>query len=203
MEKSPLSTLVLLIVVGLHALVIFTVTFTATTKEQREDPSIFKMVDVKEYVPPRVTPPEQSRQAAPKPDALELPRQENVAETVIETKKEVVEKDLPPAASIQSEPEYMPQHKISDPPGIPVDLIRSRIVYPPLANKQRIEGVAILELFIDKEGTIRKIDILRDPGFGLAPAAVSAFVGIRCTPAKANGSPVAVRFRYPIRFTLR
>jgi len=202
--RSPLSSAILLGVIALHAVVIFTVTFTQAAKEEREDPSIFKMVDVKEYVPVRPVPPEPPKREIPKEDKVEVLPQEKVADRVVETEKKVVETDsAPQGLPVAQEPDYLPQHKISDPPGIPADLVRSKIVYPPLANKQRIQGVVYLELFIDKEGTIRKIDVLKDPGYGLAAAAIAAFEGIRCTPAKANGTPVAVRFRYPIRFTLR
>jgi protein TonB len=40
-----------------------------------------------------------------------------------------------------------------------------------------------------------------DKGFGAA--AVAAFKGIKGAPAEANGKPVAVRYRYPVRFELK
>jgi protein TonB len=33
--------------------------------------------------------------------------------------------------------------------------------------------------------------------------AVNAFKGIQAIPAEANGTQVGVRYRYPIRFTIR
>ena len=99
--------------------------------------------------------------------------------------------------------DYLPQHKISAVPVLPVQQIRSKVVYPPLANKQGIEGIVYLELFIDQNGIIRKVTILKDPGYGFAQAAVRALMGMKCKPAEANGIPAAVRFRYPIRFTLK
>ncbi|GAB4225110.1 MAG: hypothetical protein Kow009_16530 [Spirochaetales bacterium] len=112
----------------------------------------------------------------------------------------------PAAAPSPSEPEgieYLSAHEISVPPGIPVKRVLQNLVYPPQANRQRIEGVVYLELYIDRRGMIRKIEVLKDPGYGFAEAAVRAFEGIRCRPAEANGVPVAVRYRYPIRFKLR
>ncbi len=88
-------------------------------------------------------------------------------------------------------------------PEIPSREILSRIRYPALALRQEIEGVVYLELFIDGGGTIRMIRVLKDPGYGFAEAAVEALTGMRCKPALANGKPVAVRFRYPVRFTLQ
>ncbi|MDR0710707.1 MAG: energy transducer TonB, partial [Spirochaetaceae bacterium] len=69
-----------------------------------------------------------------------------------------------------------------------------------------IEGVVYLELFVDAQGEIRQISILRETpeGRGFGQAAVNAFRGIRADkPAKSNGQEVAVRFRYPVRFTIR
>jgi protein TonB len=189
----------------MHIAALLYITVTTGTRELRDEADVFKLVDVREYVPP--PPPPSPPKPKPKEEVVETPPQETIAETVIETEKIVVETPAveppSPPPPVSRDPEYLPQHKISKPPGIPQDRIRANIVYPPLANRQRIEGVVYLELFIDREGVIRKIDVLRDPGYGLAEAAVAAFRGITCTPAEANGEPVAVRFRYPIRFQLR
>ena len=71
------------------------------------------------------------------------------------------------------------------------------------AYKNSIEGVVYLELFIDAKGIIKKIKVLKDPGHGFAEAALKAFDGIVCQPALVNGEAVPVRFRYPVRFSLR
>ncbi len=186
----------------LHLVLLFYLSFAVSEKESREVPGIFKMVDISEYIEEN---PEDTKKDPPKPvekpkeDLLQVNVQDAVSEDVIVTDKEVVET----SAALEPLIEYMPQHKISEPPGIPVEEIRGRIQYPPLANKQKIEGVVYLELFIDSSGVIRRIDILKDPGYGLAEAAIKALDGISCTPAMANGIPVAVRFRYPIRFQLK
>jgi len=98
--------------------------------------------------------------------------------------------------------EYLPQHLVSTVPVIPTEELLARISYPPRALRQGIEGVVILELFIDKSGAIRKVGVIKDPGYGFADAAVAAIRGLSCEPARANGLPVAVRFRYPVRFTV-
>jgi len=102
-----------------------------------------------------------------------------------------------------AEPDYLPQFKITDLPVLPVKELLARIPYPPLAAKQGIEATVYLELFVDENGKIRKITVLKDPGYGFAEAAVNALSGITCVPAKDQGRAVAVRFRYPVRFTLK
>jgi protein TonB len=101
------------------------------------------------------------------------------------------------------EPDYLPQFRITDVPIVPAKAVLARIEYPPLAAKQGIEANVFLELFIDDTGKIRKITVLKDPGYGFAQAAIAALSGIACTPAMVDGQPVAVRFRYPVRFTLK
>lgn len=186
---------VLIGVLAVHVIVIFTVSITTRAQQEREDVSVFKMVDVEEFEPP---PQPEEPEREPPPDTAP-PMTEGPAEIVLEMEDEVI--PSPPA--VQPEREYVPQHRISKPPEIPTETIRDRVDYPVLANRQGIEGVVYLELFIDETGVIRRIEILKEPGFGLGEAAAAAFDGVRVEPAEANGVPTAVRFRYPVRFQLR
>jgi protein TonB len=86
---------------------------------------------------------------------------------------------------------------------LPVQAILDQIIYPPLAAKQGLEATVILDLYIDQTGKIRKITVLKDPGYGFAEAAVAALQGRTVVPARSQGQPCAVRFRYPVRFTLK
>lgn len=209
--------IILAVTVVIHVVVILTITVQTGEKKEREDTTIFKVVDLKEYVPP----PEPEEKEKPRrkeiepEEQVEIPRQESIAEEIIEEEKEVIveESDAAPGEGTPEpiplpEPEektieYLPQHKISVPPRLDVETIRNRITYPPLANRQKIEGVVFLELYIDKEGLIRKINVLKDPGYGFAEAAIEALKGMTVEPARANGTAVAVRFRYPIRFKIK
>lgn len=144
---------------------------------------VFKLVDVQEYVKPPVE--EKTTVVTNQPKASE-----RVKETQNKVREEFNESD------------FLPQHKISTVPVIPIREVLSRIEYPPMALRQGIEAVVYLELFIDKNGAIKNIKVLKDPGHGFAQAAVAALTGIICIPANANGKNCAVRYRYPIKFTL-
>jgi protein TonB len=102
-----------------------------------------------------------------------------------------------------AEPDYLPQFRITKVPIIPVKELLAKIEYPPLAAAQGIEATVILELLIDESGRIRKVSVLKDPGFGFAEAAIKALSGLVCEPAQVEGRPVAVRYRYPVRFALK
>ena len=144
---------------------------------------VFKLVDVQEYVKPPV-----------EEKVVTVSNQPKASERITETERAVREEF--------NESDFLPQHKISSVPVIPIREVLSRIEYPPMALRQGIEAVVYLELFIDKNGAIKNIKVLKDPGHGFAEAAVAALNGIVCIPANANGKNCAVRYRYPIKFTL-
>ena len=193
------KTAVPLIVVIIYLVLFFTIRINLREKQMAETPEIFIMVDVEEFA--AVETEQEEKQKKPEEDVAEIPPQDSVSEDVIETDREVVE--VEGASEYVEEIEYLPQHKISVAPVFPAEQIRENIQYPILANKQKIEGVVVLELYIDKTGKIRDMKVLKEPGYGLGDAAMKALEGIHCEPARANGQAVAVRFRYPIRFTLK
>ena len=173
-------------VLALHIILIFAFSLGGSEEALEtvdfRDADVFKLVDISEY-----------REMPKVEEKIQVVNQEKISEKINETEKEVVK---------QEETVYLPQHKISAEPVIPQNQILSRIVYPPMALKQGIEAVVYLELFIDSSGAVKKIKVLKDPGHGFAEAAVKAIEGIKCIPATANGKNVAVRYRYPVRFTL-
>ncbi len=181
------------LVIAIHIIVLVCVRFSVkeAALEEEIDAEIFKLVDVEEFVPPPPPPPVIEKKEV-------VVNSVKASETIQETEKEVVEVE----EEVPVEIEYVPQHKISVVPEIPTKAILSKIEYPKMAMKQGIEGVVYLELFIDEAGNIRKVNVLKDPGYGFADAAIAALEGITCKPALMNEKPVAVRFRYPIRFVL-
>jgi len=102
--------------------------------------------------------------------------------------------------------EYFRLHEISTPPLLPVNQITRNVVYPPVARQMNIEGIARLELFINRQGNITAVRVLSEtpPNRGFGAAAADAFRGVRALrPAELNGVPVAVRFQYNLTFALR
>ena len=180
------------LVIAVHIIVLICVKFSISNAapEEEKTAEIFKLVDVEEFVPPPPPPPVIQKREV-------VVNSVKASENIQETEKEVVEVEEAP-----EEIDYIPQHKISVVPEIPTKQILSKIEYPNMAMKQGIEGVVYLELFIDEAGNIRHINVLKDPGYGFAEAAISALDSVTCKPALMNDKPVAVRFRYPVRFVL-
>jgi protein TonB len=187
----------------LHALLLVLVVFHMETAEKEEEVSarVMKLVDVREETPPPPPPPRE------KPPEVFQNTVEAVAETMVETDEvpdEIISEPLPYVEEEQIE--FLPMHKVSKLPEFPEDRIRNATVYPPIALRSGIEGIVYLELFVDRQGEIRQISILRETpeGRGFGEAALNAFRGIQADkPAESNGQEVAVRFRYPMRFRLK
>ncbi|NCC65726.1 MAG: energy transducer TonB [Spirochaetia bacterium] len=98
---------------------------------------------------------------------------------------------------------YYELSSVTEGPSFDRDLLTSRLHYPPLAKRQNKEGLVLLRLFISESGTIERILVEEDPGYGLSEAAIAAFTGLIATPATLAGKAVPVTLRYPIRFTLK
>ncbi len=98
---------------------------------------------------------------------------------------------------------YYPVESVTIAPIFDRALLASRIVYPPLAKRQKKEGLVILRLFIAPSGLVERVVVEEDPGYGLSESAVAAFTSFKVSPALHNNEPVAVTLRYPVRFTLQ
>jgi protein TonB len=203
--------------------------FQGEPRRQRESEKTIDIVSVEEFLPPPLAAaaparPESPVVPQPRPQPAEAlpPRPQSDIPFVAEESEAPVSASAmvvpvspaPPPAPVSvaagasgsgsgDEAEFLPQFKVTEVPVIPAREVLSRIQYPPLAARQGIEASVYLELLIDSGGRIQKIRVLKDPGFGFAEAAVSALAGLVCSPAKAGGQAVAVRFRYPVRFSLK
>jgi len=195
MKYNNLLRLLLFVSVAvLHILfILFFVIYTKASSEQElgERASVMKLVDVNELTPP---------------EPEELPMVEAIAEMMIET-------DIAPLQTVVAagtlnityDEDYLPQFKVSVPPKFDEREIAAALVYPPIAQRSGLEGRVILELFVDRTGTVRQVVVLQenpaDRGFG--EAASKAFLGLKGVPAQANDEPVSCRYRYPVRFVLK
>jgi protein TonB len=77
------------------------------------------------------------------------------------------------------------------------------IEYPTEAREDGVEGVVVLSVVLDADGTSRSIELLSDPGSGLGDAAREALLRARFAPAVQDGRAVESRFEYRYRFELK
>ncbi|MCC6411020.1 MAG: energy transducer TonB [Saprospiraceae bacterium] len=82
--------------------------------------------------------------------------------------------------------------------------LAKNIKYPALANENRIQGAVHLSFVVNKDGTVSDVTIVRDIGGGCGKEAVRVVSNMpKWSPGEANGHPVKVRYRLPVRFKLQ
>jgi len=97
-----------------------------------------------------------------------------------------IESDAPP-------PDFVPFEKE------PAVVRRVEPVYPEAAKTSGIEGAVFAKLWIDKEGKVKDVQILKSPSEIFNQAVIDAAKQWVFTPAVMNSGPVAVWF--PVKFT--
>ena len=86
----------------------------------------------------------------------------------------------------------------------PVALSPIRPTYPEIAQEAGIEGIVIVQAFIDKKGRVKDTLILKGvPNTGLDEAAMEAIRKTRFRPAKQRERAVGVWISIPVNFKLK
>ncbi|MDJ0765857.1 MAG: TonB family protein [Myxococcota bacterium] len=85
-----------------------------------------------------------------------------------------------------------------------VPTFKSRVEpqYPDQARRDGIEGTVQLEILIDENGRVRKVKVIKTPGYGLEKAAIVAVSKSRFNPGVINGKAVPVKIKIPYKFML-
>ena len=87
-------------------------------------------------------------------------------------------------------------------PPKPISPIRP--IYPEIAQEAGIEGVVVVQAFIDKKGRVKETIILKGiPNTGLDEAAMEAIRKTRFRPAKQRERAVGVWISIPVKFKLK
>ena len=89
-----------------------------------------------------------------------------------------------------------------DDPPKPITSIRP--IYPEIAQEAGIEGVVVVQAFIDQKGRVKETIILKGiPNTGLDEAAMEAIRKTRFRPAKQRERSVGVWISIPVNFKLK
>lgn len=84
----------------------------------------------------------------------------------------------------------------------PVVVKRVEPMYPEEARKDRISGIVIIEVLVDKTGNVKDAVVLKDLPEGLSEAALTAVKQWQFQPATLNGEPVEALFNLTINFKI-
>lgn len=142
------------------------------------------------------------------PVPIEVPNDEVLDEEVLALDAEIdfdEPLDLPPpppAADTDDEPEiFVVVEQMPELIG-GVRSIQEAVRYPEVARLAGLEGVVVVQLVINEDGTPSDPKILRSAGEILNDAAEEALLKQRFTPGKQRGKPVRVQMAFPVTFRL-
>ncbi len=74
--------------------------------------------------------------------------------------------------------------------------------YPEMARKASVEGLVVVQVVIEPDGSPTNPEVVRSPSAALDEAAVEAVMMLRFKPGMQRGKPVRTKFALPVRFQL-
>jgi protein TonB len=102
--------------------------------------------------------------------------------------------------------EIIPEHPEFIPVTVEPKLLDAPVpVYPEMARKAGMEGEVWMQVYVDKQGNVRKVIVAKssNESAGFEQAAEAAAWGRKYTPALQNKQPVGVWVGYRVSFKLR
>ncbi|SRR5690606_1377610 len=139
---------------------------------------------------------------APSDDVLE---DIEIGDTEIDLSEQMEAPPPPPKEEkkVEEEPQYFVAVEEMPEPIGGIQAIQSKIVYPEIAKRAGVEGKVYVLAFVNEQGDVTKVEIIRGLGAGLDEAALNAVKQTKFKPGKQRGKPVKVQVSIPIVFKLQ
>lgn len=74
--------------------------------------------------------------------------------------------------------------------------------YPAEARSQHIEGDVMVSFFVEADSTVKEVEVLRDPGYGLGAEAQRILKQLKFAPAIQNGTPIRQTMMLSVPFRI-
>lgn len=84
-----------------------------------------------------------------------------------------------------------------------ITAIQKNIIYPESAKKEGIQGRVYVKAYIDEQGDVSKVDLIKGIGADCDESAMMAVKKTKFKPGMQNGKPVKVQVAVPILFELK
>ncbi|MGC8771677.1 MAG: energy transducer TonB [Brevinematia bacterium] len=94
---------------------------------------------------------------------------------------------------------FMPFYMVEE---LPSPLSKISPVYPEEARRLGIEGAVVLKIYINEDGSVEDVEIVKSPNELLSIASKKAIMSVKFKPAKAAGKTVPVCMELTLRFKL-
>ncbi len=166
---------------------------------------------VEKMQPPVQQPEKQEKnlpETQPKPKQRPVERQPRIAPPEAKQLEQVKQEETKPVTA-DSKPKQEQQEVFSKPvpfyklTGVPRFIHEEKPVYPASLLKQGREATVKLEIYIDINGQVRDIKLLKSAGKDFDQAAIKAIRASTFAPGSIKGKPVPTLMRLPVKFTLR
>lgn len=88
-----------------------------------------------------------------------------------------------------------------------LEFVYRRIIYPQEAREANIQGTAVVNFIVEKDGSISRPNIVRDPGGNIGLSVLRVLLDlqqsdIRFIPGRTNGKAVRTSFNLPVKFRI-
>lgn len=84
-----------------------------------------------------------------------------------------------------------------------LNALYSKIVYPPIARQTKTEGKVFLLTYINEDGKVDKVEVVKGIGAGCDEAAINAVKTADFSPGMVNNQPVKVKMALSIVFKIQ
>lgn len=81
--------------------------------------------------------------------------------------------------------------------------IQKNIIYPEIAKRAGVQGRVFVKAFVNKQGVVEKVELIRGIGAGCDEAAMEAVKKTKFKPGKQRGKAVPVQVAIPVVFKLQ
>ncbi|MGD8781844.1 MAG: energy transducer TonB [Ignavibacteria bacterium] len=142
---------------------------------------------------------------APSDDVLE---DIEIADTELDVDEEVTAPPPPPPPAKGDEVEeeepafFVAVEEMPSPIG-GIAAIQQKIVYPEIAKRAGVQGRVFVKAFVDEQGNVKKVELIKGIGAGCDEAAIKAVQETKFKPGKQRGKPVKVQVTVPVLFKLQ
>lgn len=139
---------------------------------------------------------------APSDDVLE---DIEIADTELDVEAQV---EAPPPPKVEEEDEdaepvfFVAVEEMPEPIG-GISAIQEKIIYPEIAKRAGVQGRVFVKAYVDENGNVNKVELIRGIGAGCDEAAMEAVKQTRFKPGKQRGKPVKVQVTVPVLFKLQ
>lgn len=128
-----------------------------------------------------------------------------IEDTEIDVEEEVAPPPPPAAAKEEEEQEpvfFVAVEQMPEPIG-GIAAIQKNIVYPELAKRAGVQGRVFVKAYVDEQGNVTKVDLIKGIGAGCDEAAMNAVKMTKFKPGKQRGKAVKVQVSIPVIFKLQ